>query len=116
VVNSQPAAIERRGCVGRPVRDDSGPGCNSVAQAVFGSRVHVTGLVAPAVPNSAAWWLRWHLTRWPGGIQHKGLRDTSGPGCDSVAQAAFGSSAYMAVAVLEEVSSVVSMAPRHRGS
>jgi hypothetical protein len=42
------------GCVGRPMGDDGGTGCDSVAQVVFGSRARVTGSAAPAAPDLVA--------------------------------------------------------------
>jgi hypothetical protein len=47
VANSRLAAGEHRGCAGRPVGDDGGPGCDSAAQAVSILRARVTGSVAP---------------------------------------------------------------------
>jgi hypothetical protein len=47
VANSRLAAGEHRGCVGRPVGDDGGSGCDSAAQAVSISRARATGSVAP---------------------------------------------------------------------
>jgi hypothetical protein len=46
--------------VGLPVGDDGGLGCDSVARMASGSRDHAMRLVAPAVPDSVARWLRWH--------------------------------------------------------
>jgi hypothetical protein len=53
VAKSRPATSEHRGCVGRPVGDDGGSGCDSVARAASGSRAHVMRLAWAASSSSA---------------------------------------------------------------
>jgi hypothetical protein len=61
-------------------------------------------------------WLQRFSTRQPDGVRHNGPRGTGGPGCDSVARAASGSSAQAAAAaVLAKAAIVVAGAPRRWG-
>jgi hypothetical protein len=85
VADSRPALGEHRECAGEPVGGGGALGSDRWATTVDQVATLWPGRPPAGGPMRRGRRLRWRLTQWPSGVQHKGPRGTGGPGCDSAA-------------------------------